>query len=149
MIDIRILKPDDLILLLDLYGHMHETDDPLPGKEVIDTVWSEIMSGGCFIYFGGFIDGLLVTSCNMTVIPNLTRGCRPYGLIENMVTHSQYRRRGFGTALLHAALSYAWSKNCYKVMLMTGRKDKATLHFYESAGFDPEGKKAFIAKPGA
>lgn len=146
--NIRILAPDDLYGLLALYKHMHVNDDPLPDKDVIENVWSEIMSSGRYIYFGGFIDGALVSSCNMTVIPNLTRGCRPYGLIENMVTHSAFRKRGFGTDMLHAALSYAWSKGCYKVMLMTGRKDEATLRFYESAGFDPKGKKAFIAKPG-
>ena len=32
-------------------------------------------------------------------------------------------------------------------MLMTGRKDEATLRFYQSAGFDPKGKQAFVAKP--
>jgi GNAT superfamily N-acetyltransferase len=146
--DIRILLPDDLSALLALYKHMHVMDDPLPDKNEVETVWSEIMLSGRFIYFGGFMESTLVSSCNITIIPNLTRGCRPYGVIENMVTHSQYRKRGFGTALLHAALLHAWSNGCYKVMLMTGRKDEATLRFYESAGFDPEGKRAFIAKPG-
>ena len=33
------------------------------------------------------------------------------------------------------------------MMLMTGRKDDATLRFYERAGFDCHGKQAFIARP--
>jgi GNAT superfamily N-acetyltransferase len=98
-------------------------------------------------YFGGFVDDVLVSSCALTVIPNLTRGCRPYGIIENVVTNANYQRRGYATALLTAALTHAWSNNCYKVMLLTGRKDEATLRFYEAAGFDRHGKQAFIAKP--
>ena len=32
---------------------------------------------------------------------------------------------------------------------MTGRKDEATLRFYEGAGFDRHGKQAFVARPPA
>jgi hypothetical protein len=48
--------------------------------------------------------------------------------------------------VLAEALSFAWSQGCYKVMLMTGRKDEATFQFYESAGFNRNDKQAFIAK---
>lgn len=36
--------------------------------------------------------------------------------------------------------------DCYKVMLMTGRRDEATLRFYEAAGFSRNAKQAFVAK---
>jgi GNAT superfamily N-acetyltransferase len=85
--------------------------------------------------------------CTITVIPNLTRGCRPYGVLENVVTHADHRNRGHGKAILAYALAHAWSQRCYKVMLLTGRKDDATLRFYESAGFDRHDKQAFVAKP--
>ena len=91
--------------------------------------------------------GQLVSSCTLTIVPNLTRSCRPHGVIENVVTHAQHRRRGFGTALLLKSLDEAWSANCYKVMLITGRKDDATFRFYAAAGFDPEDKQAFVARP--
>lgn len=45
--------------------------------------------------------------------------------------------------MLKHALTYAWSRNCYKVMLLTGRKNEATYRFYESAGFDRHAKQAF------
>jgi len=98
-------------------------------------------------YYGGFVDGSLVSSCTLTIIPNLTRGCRPYGVIENVVTHVAHRRRGYAKAVLLEALGDAWAANCYKVMLLTGRKDEATFRFYESVGFDRNGKQAFIARP--
>jgi GNAT superfamily N-acetyltransferase len=97
-------------------------------------------------YFGVFLDSQLVSTCTLAVIPNLTRACQPYGLIENVVTHAEHRNKGYGKRILAHALDSAWAAGCYKVMLMTGRKDPATLYFYESAGFDAKEKKAFIAK---
>ncbi|WP_353888111.1 hypothetical protein [uncultured Acidovorax sp.] len=45
------------------------------------------------------------------------------------------------------ALAHAWQARCYKVMLMTGRKDEKTLRFYEQSGFERHGKQAFVARP--
>ena len=68
------------------------------------------------------------------VIPNLTRGGAPYGLIENVVTDAARRGKGYATAILHAAAERAWAHDCYKIMLLTGSKEPATLRFYEKAG---------------
>lgn len=75
------------------------------------------------------------------------RSCRPYGVIENVVTHAGHRRRGYAKAILRAALADAWTAQCYKVMLLTGRKDEGTFRLYESAGFYRNAKQAFVAKP--
>ena len=91
--------------------------------------------------------GQLISSCTLTIIPNLTRACRPFGVIENVVTQSAYRGQGWGRALLQHALAHAWQARCYKVMLMTGRKDENTLRFYEQSGFERHGKQAFVARP--
>lgn len=146
---IRPLGTHELDELLALYAHLHASDDPLPDRSSVEAVWQELLSNPRYAYFGGYVDGTLVSSCTITVIPNLTRACRPYGVIENVVTHSNHRNRGYGKAVLAHALSHAWSVGCYKVMLLTGRKDEATFRFYESAGFDRHDKQAFIAKPAA
>ena len=147
--DIRDLAAHELPELLALYRHLHVADDPLPARDVIEAVWQELQGSSRCRYFGAYLDGRLIASCTLTVIPNLTRACRPYGVVENVVTHVQHRNRGHGQALLRHALGIAWSQGCYKVMLMTGRKDDATLRFYESAGFDRHDKQAFIARPPA
>lgn len=48
--------------------------------------------------------------------------------------------------MLKHALSLAWSRNCYKVMLMTGSKQESTMRFYEQAGFARGEKTGFIAR---
>lgn len=147
--DIRELQSHELEPLLSLYVHLHEHDDPPPSAAQANAVWCEALANPRIKYFGGFSSGLLVASCTLTVIPNLTRACRPYGVIENVVTHAAHRRRGWGRAVLVHALDDAWRQDCYKVMLLTGRKDEGTLRFYERAGFDQHDKQAFIAKPRA
>ncbi len=145
--DIREIQSHELQSLLSLYAHLHERDDPPPSVAVAEEVWSEALANPRIKYFGGFALGALVSSCTLTVIPNLTRACRPYGVVENVVTHAAHRGQGWGKAVLAHALGDAWRQNCYKVMLLTGRKDEATLRFYEQVGFDPREKQAFVAKP--
>ena len=144
---IRELSADDLTQLLDLYTHLHERDDPRPSTAEIDAVWTEALANPRIRYFGGYVDGELVSTCTLTVVPNLTRACRPYGVVENVVTHLAHRGQGWGRAILKQALEEAWRQRCYKVMLMTSRQDERTLQFYENAGFDRHGKQAFVAKP--
>jgi GNAT superfamily N-acetyltransferase len=89
---------------------------------------------------------MLVSSCTLAIIPNLTRGCRSYGVIENVVTHPNRRRIGLGRRVLSAALTAAWQADCYKVMLATGSHREETLRFYEQAGFERGGKTFFQAR---
>lgn len=110
-------------------------------------LWQQIAADRNLHYLGVEVGAGLVATCTLAIIPNLTRSARPYGLIENVVTHPDFRRRGIGTSLLRAALQIAWERNCYKVMLQTSREDEATLRFYEQAGFAGGVKTAFVAKP--
>lgn len=146
MMLIRRLQAHELNELLALYAHLHRADAPLPEPRIVESVWQELLANPRHPCFGGRVDGALVVSCMLTVIPNLTRGCRPYGVIENVVTHAGHRQQGHGRAMLAHALAHAWSQGCYKVMLMTGQQDDATLRFYERAGFDRHDKQAFIAR---
>ncbi|XLY90452.1 GNAT family N-acetyltransferase (plasmid) [Ectopseudomonas mendocina] len=141
---IRELVREDLDSLLDLYGHLHQVDLPRPERQEIEGVWDQALGSDSIRYFGCFVGERLVSSCTVTVIPNLTRGCRPYALIENVVTHGDFRSRGYGKVALQTALEFAWGRNCYKVMLMTGRLNESTFGFYESLGFRRDKKQAFV-----
>ncbi len=146
--NIRRLQTEDLGDLLRLYRFLHE-DDPVQDPEDASTqeLWQSILANPHLPYFGLEVEGRLVSSCALTLVPNLTRGQKTYGLIENVVTNPQYRGQGFGTAVLQYALQQAWQAGCYKVMLMTGRQDNATLNFYRQAGFKSGLKTGFIAYP--
>ena len=90
------------------------------------------------------IDCKIVSSCVCVIIPNLTRNGRPYAFIENVVTHNEYRNKGYATDCLNYAKEIALSKKCYKMMLLTGSKRQTTLDFYKNAGYNSNDKTAFI-----
>jgi N-acetylglutamate synthase-like GNAT family acetyltransferase len=90
------------------------------------------------------IDDKIVSSCVCVIIPNLTREARPYALLENVVTHVDYRGKGFATECLNYAKNLAANENCYKIMLLTGSKDKKIIDFYRSAGYNSADKTAFV-----
>jgi len=132
---IRFAGRRDIPQLLKLYRHLDPDDKETPIADALRN-WEQMM-----LYVGsniliGCVDGNIVTTCTLIVIPNLTRGGAPYALIENVVTDSAYRNRGYGKAVLRAAAEAAWQANCYKVMLLTGSKRPATLKFYQDAGFE-------------
>ena len=131
--------------LLKLYTHLHQKDAPLPEKSKLESIWKEITANPLLHYIVLEHNNKLVSSCTLSVIPNLTRGGRPYGLIENVVTNAEYRKRGFGTSILQHALEVAWKNKCYKVMLLTGSTDPAIHQFYKNVGFKMGIKTGFVA----
>ena len=145
---LREIAGDELSALLFLYAHLHPDDAILPLGEAAP-LWETLRQDPNQHCLGAYWNGSLVATCTLVVVPNLTRGGRPYGLIENVVTHPDYRRRGLGTAVLKHALQIAWEHGCYKVMLLTGSKNEATLRFYEKAGFERGVKTGFVARPSA
>jgi GNAT superfamily N-acetyltransferase len=142
---IREVRPDELNAQLDLYRYLHEKDETLSPERAQD-VWKQICESKNVHCIGAEVDGRVVASCMLTITPNLTRGGRAYGLVENVVTHPDFRRRGIGRTLLHGALDIAWKENCYKVMLLTGRKTEQVHKFYQSAGFVWGLKVGYVAR---
>jgi GNAT superfamily N-acetyltransferase len=140
---IRSLRAEDLDALLALYGDLHANDDPA-ARETLAAVWDSILRNAGRIFVGGFCDGVLVSSCNAAIIANLTRGARPYAVIEQVVTHHDYRRRGFGAQTMRHLLERCWELRCYKVSLTSGVQRDEAHQFYEALGFDRDAKQAFV-----
>ena len=132
---IRAALPSDLEGLAALYPHLNPSDEPISRDLATARLDAINRIPGSTVLLGLLHDEL-VASCTLIVIPNLTRGGKPYALIENVVTDARYRGHGYGTRILHAAAKAAWDAGCYKVMLMTGSKQPSTLKFYENAGFE-------------
>jgi GNAT superfamily N-acetyltransferase len=133
----------DLDELLELYLDLHE--DSVPEKdEHLSSTWDQIIGDPNHHIIVNEIDGKIVSSCVCVIIPNLTRGIRPYAFVENVVTSADYRCHGYARECLDYAKSIAVKENCYKMMLLTGSKNPATLRFYENAGYNSSDKTAFI-----
>lgn len=140
---IREVKPEDLDQMLELYLFLHEEGKPENNRHLRD-VWNEIIEDKNHHIIVNEIDGKIVSSCVCVIIPNLTRDVRPYAFIENVVTHGEYRGKGYATECLDHARKIAFKENCYKMMLLTGSKKQSTLDFYKKAGYNSNDKTAFI-----
>lgn len=134
-LSIRDACSSDLPKLQELYSHLNADDEPYSFEEAQGIFERFSLYKGSSILLGE-VGCEPVTSCTLVIIPNLTRNGKSYALIENVVTHDRWRRRGFGSEILAVAIKRAWEQDCYKVMLMTGSKNPATLAFYAQAGFE-------------
>ncbi|EIC85999.1 GNAT family N-acetyltransferase [Serratia sp. M24T3] len=132
---IRSVEKHDLPQLMALYRHLNpnDADTELHDAELKLERLRTYPGSDIFI---GCLDKEIVASCTLVVIPNLTRGGAPYALIENVVTQTNYRNRGYGKLLLSAAVEAAWRAECYKVMLLTGSQSESVHNFYLAAGFE-------------
>lgn len=140
---VREVQEKDLNGLLELYLHLHEESVP-ELTEHLKKIWQTILADENHHIIVKELAGKLVSSCVCVVIPNLTRGIRPYAFVENVVTHADYRGKGYATECLNYAKKLAEKENCYKMMLLTGSKKESTLKFYERAGYNSSDKTAFI-----
>lgn len=140
---VRDAENKDLQQVLQLYLHLHETSVPEVDTALADT-WKHIIEDPNHHLLVYDAAGKIVSSCVCVVIPNLTRGARPYALVENVVTHRDFRGHGYATACLEYAKEIAQRAECYKMMLLTGAKDERTLAFYRDAGYNCSDKTAFI-----
>lgn len=139
---IREACSGDLEGLLRLYTHLHEKSVPADTPERA-ALWEKILSDPDHHIIVAEVEKQIVSSCVCVIVPNLTHNLRPYALIENVVTHADYRRRGLASACLAFARELAGKQDCYKMMLMTGSKEEGTLRFYERAGYSRSDKTAF------
>lgn len=140
---VRIAIYDDLDGLLELYRFLNPKD-PISDNTKVAGAWRDLLDSKGTTIFVAELENTLVATCTLTIVSNLTRGARPYAIIENVVTHAAHRRAGFGRAVMEAAVKSAWEHDCYKVMLASGRPD--TVPFYESVGLKRSGKNFFEAR---
>lgn len=139
---IREICKNDLQGLLELYLHLHESNVPEMNNNLKAT-WSKILENDDYHIVVAEEDGMIVSSCTVIIIPNLTRNASSYALVENVVTHDKYRGKGLASACLDYANKLATEADCYKMMLITGSDNPKTHEFYKNAGYFCEGKTAY------
>ena len=132
----RVATEDDLPALLSLYAELHP-GDPRLTDQVAHEAWRQIgTQAGRTILVAEDHAGVVGT-VDCTVLPNLTRGARPFMLVENVVVAAVARRRGVGAALFDAVLALAQGSHCYKVQLLSRATRDAAHDFYRAQGFEP------------
>lgn len=139
----RCAEYKDLEGILELYKLLIPDDEKAEEARLM-SLWEEIIGNpGRYRYLVAEEEGRILATCNIALVPNLSHGGRPFGIIENVITHPDARRKGFGRAVLEKALDFARETCCCKVMLLSGSHRTEAHAFYKSLGFDGDRKRGF------
>ncbi|WP_421216857.1 GNAT family N-acetyltransferase [Aeromonas enteropelogenes] len=145
MVNIRGCTADDLAGLLDLYRELRPHDPPLSG-EGARTALEALLADPRVRLIVAEVDGELAATCQLGMVPTLTNGARPFGIIEHVITAARFRRRGLSQRVLEQALAIAWEQDCYKVMLLSGEGREGAHRLYEKLGFKAGIERGFVIK---
>jgi len=146
MLKIREVILEDVNALCDLYmNHLNKSNpEEPPDLAKKSELLEKLIADPDYHILIGEADLQIVSSVTIIIIQNMTRNLRPYALIENVVTHEDFRNNGYASKLMDHAGKIAEDNNCFKIMLMTGSKQDSTLRFYEKCGFNKNDKTGFI-----
>lgn len=141
----RTARTEDLEALLALFEASDASAAAQP-QERAEAVWRDVLAHpGVAVFVVEHSDRVAAT-CMLVTAPNLLRGGRPHGFLENVVTHPDLQGRGYGTAVVEAALAHAWAADCHHVLMQSGRADPRVHAFYEARGFVPNRRVAYVAR---
>jgi len=140
----RLARASDLASLISLF-EVSEVSAVAQPRERAESIWQETLAQqGVHVFVSDDRDRIAAT-CMLVTAPNLLRGGRRHGFLENVVTHPDVRGQGHGTAVVHAALAHAWATDCHHVLMQSGRADPRVHAFYESLGFRPGLRVGYVA----
>lgn len=145
MPEARRARTDDLASLLALF-RVSEVSAAAEPLERAERIWADMLSRDGVTVFVSEAEGKIVATCMLIAAPNLLRSGRQHAFLENVVSHPDFRGRGFGRAVVLAALTAAWEQDCHHVFLQSGRADPRVHRFYEACGFEPGLRTAYVAK---
>jgi len=133
---VRTAKPYDFDAINNLYLEANQSDNA-ENIDAIRTTFLSIVDDPRNFIFACVEQDLIVTTCYLNIIPNITWGPAPYALIENVVTTEAHRRKGYGRKCIAHAIDFAFSKKgCFKVLLSSSQRNDRTREFYKSVGFE-------------
>jgi GNAT superfamily N-acetyltransferase len=134
-LDIRLIGDAKMPGLASLYRYLHPQDPALAVVTARMTLRQTAAAGSGAVYVG-YLDDAPVATCALVVVPSGARVGKPSALIENVVTHPDMRRRGYGTRVLRTALAAAWEVGCFKATVITTSLDDVPAAFFLATGFD-------------
>ena len=140
---VRIAREDDLASLLELFASAEVSDHAEP-IERARAIWAETLAGDAADVFVAMEGERVAATAMLITAPNLLRAGRRHGILENVVSHPDFRRGGYGRAVVEAALQAAWDKDCFHVLMQSGRQDPAVHRFYKDRGFLAGFRTAYV-----
>lgn len=136
---IRPAIESDVPRLVEMYQQL-SLDDPRedlgpPLPAIYDDTFRTIDSDPKQHLLVAELDGRLVGSLVLIIVPNLSHQGTPWAEIENMVVDEAVRGQRIGEALVQRAIHIAHDSGCYKLTLTSNMRRTDAHRFYERMGF--------------
>ena len=118
--------------------HMEEVTELLqsmssfqPKNEEYDDIWKDF-KGQSNVHSVVVVEEDVVIGYGSVVIETKIRGGK-IGHIEDIVSHTDYRKRGIGKMIVDSLYEIARTEGCYKVVLVS---EEHNIPFYEKCGYE-------------
>jgi GNAT superfamily N-acetyltransferase len=145
---VRRAQQADLDVILSLYEELAEssiTAAPADGTTAAPLL-AKILADPARELAVAIVDGQLVGTADLLIVPNLTHRGEPWAILENVIITSTARRAGAGRKLMEHLIELARAAGCYKLQLISGKHRPDAHAFYRSLGLDAvaEGFKIYF-----
>jgi GNAT superfamily N-acetyltransferase len=133
---VRRASQSDLAALLSLYDELAGSKlTAAPGdRSSSEPLLAEILADPRRELTVALLDGRLVGTADLLIVPNLTHRGRPWAIVENVIVAAGAQRRGVGQALLGHLIEVARAAGCCKLQLISGKHRTEAHDFYRSMG---------------
>jgi GNAT superfamily N-acetyltransferase len=147
-IAVRRASQSDLGALLSLYEELAgEKRSAAPGDRTSsETLLAEILADPRRALMVAVLDGRLIGTADLLIVPNLTHHAAPWAIVENVIVSRTERRTGVGRALMEELIDVARGAGCCKLQLLSGKHRSEAHAFYRGMGLESvaEGFKIYF-----
>jgi ribosomal protein S18 acetylase RimI-like enzyme len=134
---IRPANSDDLDAILNLYGEL-EKGNRL-ALSAADFIFKKLGRYPNYKIYVAVIEGKTIGTFSLLIMDNLAHMGMPSGIVENVVVHSEWRRRGIARQMMAFAMELSRKARCYKLVLSSDLNREVAHRFYEAIGFERHG----------
>ena len=133
-ITIRDATPDDVDALLRLLCQLDPPNEAPTRDDAIAAIAAIDRQPG-MRHLVAELDGAVVGSLVMAVLPNLTHHAQPWCQMENLVVDETHRGKGVGRALMAWCEAAARDAGCYKLQFQSRNHRRDSHRFYRRLGY--------------
>ena len=120
--------------MIEIVGLLQGISDYKPNKILFDKIWENFNNQKNVYSVVAQIDNLIV-GYGAIVVEIKIRGGK-MGHIEDIVSHSEFRKKGVGKAIVNALFEIAKENDCYKVALQCKEHN---VSFYNKCNYELSG----------
>lgn len=133
MMDVADITQDDLPQLAALLRELTGLDTP---PDRLGAAYAALAANPDARILGARHDGHLAGAACGFLCPDIVGACRPFLVVENVVTAPAWRLLGVGRLLMGALEAWGRQRDCSYAMLVSGPERREAHAFYAALGYE-------------